>query len=226
MKRLLIIGAGGLGREVVDIVRESSPTPYKDIAFIDDAVSAGTLVAGVPVIGKRSVLGAVTPGSVDLCVAVGNPAIRRDVLEDVERYGHSLANIVDPSALIRSSATVQAGTIVLPRAVISSEACVASHVVINIGAVIGHDVSIGRYSVIGAGALISGGSTVGEGVLIGAGASILPGTAIEDWSKVAMGAAVFTRVLAKTTVVGNPARAILGGRPLSPKGDRQVKERA
>jgi acetyltransferase EpsM len=211
-KRLLIVGAGGLGRELVDIVREHRPCPYTDIAFIDDVLPADTLIDGVPVIGNRSVLGDMPPGSVEVCVAVGSPAVRRTLVEDVERYGHSVARIVDPCALIRPSATVQEGTIVLARAVISSHASVDPHVVINIGAVIGHDVSIGRYAVIGAGALISGGAIIGEGVLIGAGATVLPGTTVENWSKVAMGAAVFTRVAAKTTVLGNPARAILGER--------------
>lgn len=212
-KRLLIVGAGGLGRELVDIIREYKPCPYADIAFIDDAVQPGTLIDGVPVIGNRSVLGQTAPGSVTVCVAVGHPAIRRTLVEDVERYGHATANLVDPTALIRSSASVQEGTLVLARAVISSHASVGPHVVINIGAVIGHDVSIGRYSVIGAGALISGGATIGEGVLVGAGATILPHAIVDGWSKVGMGAAVFTRVVANTTVLGNPARPIMGQRP-------------
>ncbi|WP_447987248.1 acetyltransferase [Nitrospira sp. Nam74] len=212
-KRLFIVGAGGLGRELVDIVRASPTCRYADIAFIDDTVQAGTLIDGVPVIGDRRVLGHLSPDSVMVCVAVGNPEIRRNLIEDLRRYGHTAANLIDPTALIRTSATFEEGTLVLARAVISSHAFLGPHVVINIGAVIGHDVSVGRYSVIGAGALISGGATIGEGVLVGAGATILPHATVGSWSKVAMGAAVFSPVGANTTVLGNPARPIVGGHP-------------
>jgi acetyltransferase EpsM len=208
MKTLLIIGAGGLGREVLDIIRESHEDRYQDVSFIDDAVKPETVVHGVRVIGDRTILGRIRPGTVDICIAVGNPALREDLIRDIDQYGHSFATIMDPSALVRSCVTVHEGAIVGARAVISCNAIIGAHAVINIDAVVGHDVSIGSYTVIGAGALLSGGASIGEGALIGAGASILLGTTVGNWSKVAMGAVVFTDVADRTTVLGNPARAL------------------
>jgi sugar O-acyltransferase (sialic acid O-acetyltransferase NeuD family) len=198
-----------LGSEVLDIVRESKPRRYSDIVFVDDAAPPHGIIHGIRVIGARSSLSELRPGSVDLCVATGNPAARLELTEFAQRYGHSMISVIDPTALVRSSATVEEGTIIGARAVVSSNASIGAHAAINIGAVIGHGVSIGRYAVIGAGALISGGARVGEGALIGAGASILLGTVVGSWSTVAMGAAVFTEVAAETTVFGNPARVIM-----------------
>lgn len=208
MKTLLIVGAGGLGREVLDIVHESHRAQYRDVSFIDDAVEPQTFVHGVRVIGHRAILSSIRPETVDVCVAIGNPASRQALILDIERYGHSFATIIDPSALVRPCATVHKGAIVGPHAVISCNATIGAHAVVNIQAVVGHDVSIGSYTVIGAGALLSGGASIGDGVLIGAGASILLGTTVGNWSKVAMGAAVFTNVADRTTVLGNPARAL------------------
>ena len=212
MKTLIIVGAGGLGSEVVDAVRESMPECYSDIGFVDDAVPANRIVHGVRVIGDRSVLRDVRPESVDLCIAIGDPPARRSLTELAEGYGHGIIRVIDRTSLIRPSATVGEGAIIGARAVVSSNASIGAHSAINIGAVIGHAVSIGRYAVIGAGALISGGACVGEGALIGAGASILLGKTVGDWATVAMGAAVFTEVAAGTTVLGNPARVIMPAR--------------
>jgi acetyltransferase EpsM len=212
MKTLLIVGAGGLGSEVVDMVRGSMPECYADIGFVDDAVPANRLVHGVRVIGDRSVLRDVRPGSVDFCIAVGDPRARRALTEVAEGYGQRVISVIDETALLRPSATVGEGVIIGARAVVSSNASIGAHTAINIGAVIGHAVSIGPYAVIGAGALISGGARVGEGALVGAGASILLGKTVGSWATVAMGAAVFTEVSAGTTVLGNPARVFMPAR--------------
>ena len=216
MKTLLIVGAGGLGSEVVEMVRESMPDCYLDIGFVDDAVPANQLVHGVRVIGDRSILRDVTPGSVDLCIAIGDPVARRDLTDLAEGYGHSVIRVIDVTSLVRPSATVGKGAIIGPRTIVSSNASIAAHSAINNGAVIGHAVSIGRYAVIGGGAVISGGASVGDGALIGAGASILPGKTVGSWATVAMGAAVFTEVPAGTTVLGNPARVVM-----PPRRDRR-----
>ncbi len=208
MRTLLIIGAGGLGSEVVDTVRETKRDTYADVAFVDDFIKAGTVLHGVEVRGTPAILRDMTPGRVDLCVAVGDPVARRKLIEDIASYGHYVIDVIDPTAVIRPSAVIGPGAIVGARAVVATNASVGAHVVINIGAVVGHDVSIGPYSVIGAAAVLNGGSSIGEGVLIGAGAAVLPGRRVGSWSKVAMSAAVFTEVEEGITVLGNPARAV------------------
>jgi sugar O-acyltransferase (sialic acid O-acetyltransferase NeuD family) len=221
MKALLIIGAGGLGSEVADIVRETKRDTYADVAFVDDSIKAGTVLHGVEVRGTRAILRDIPPGRVDLCVAVGDPVARRKLIADVARYGHSMINVIDPTAVIRPSAVIGPGAIVGARAVVATNASVGAHVVINIGAVVGHDVSIGPYSVIGAAAVLNGGSRIGEGVLIGAGAAVLPGRRVGSWSRVAMSAAVFTDVEEGITVLGNPAHAVKIAPPrwTSPEND-------
>jgi sugar O-acyltransferase (sialic acid O-acetyltransferase NeuD family) len=208
MRTLLIIGAGGLGSEVVDIVRETKRNAYAHVAFVDDFIKAGTVLHGVEVRGTRAVLREMTPGRVDLCVAVGDPVARQQLIEDIARYGHPVIDVIDPTAVIRPSAVIGPGAIVGARAVVATNASVGAHVVINIGAIVGHDVSIGPYSVIGAAAVLNGGSSIGEGVLIGAGAAVLPGRRVGSRSRVAMSAAVFTEIGEGITVLGNPARAV------------------
>lgn len=212
MKTLLIVGAGGMGREVVDMVRAHGEERYADIAFIDDSLAPGILVYGVRVAGNRTILGDLKPGTVDLCVAVGDPHTRREIVEDIKRYGHTFATIIDPSAVVRPTAIIGEGVIVSARAFVSCNVSLQSHALVNIGAIVGHDAVVGRYAFIGPGALVSGAVRIGEGAFVGAGASLFPGIQIGSWAKVAMAAAVFGHVEAGLTIIGNPAKPMLSMR--------------
>ena len=208
MKTLLIIGAGGLGKEVVDILQSSPQGAEYDLAFVDDVIPPNTIVHGVRVLGNSSILCEVSPESTDICVAVGSPAIRRTLIEKIEGHGLSFATVIDPSALIRSSAVLGTGVIISAFAFVSCNTVVGSHAVINPCALVGHDVVIGRYAIVGGGASLSGGSRIGEGGTIGAGASVLYNTVVGDWATVGMGAVVYAFVENGITVIGNPARVL------------------
>ena len=208
MKTLLIIGAGGLGKEVVDILQSSPQGAEYDLAFVDDVIPPNTIVHGVRVLGNSSILCEVSPESTDICVAVGSPSIRRTLIEKIEGYGLSFATVIDPSALIRSSAVLGTGVIISAFAFVSCNTVVGSHAVINPCALVGHDVVIGRYAIVGGGASLSGGSRIGEGGTIGAGASVLYNTVVGDWATVGMGAVVYAFVENGITVIGNPARVL------------------
>ncbi|HRB18412.1 MAG TPA: hypothetical protein PK224_21660, partial [Nitrospira sp.] len=161
MKTLFIVGAGGLGREVVDIVQSSPLAAEYALAFIDDTVAPGTIVHGVEVVGSRAFLRAVDPEQSAVCVAIGSPAVRRDLIGEIESWGLSLPAIVDASALIRPSVVLGPGVIVGARAFVSSQSVIGAHAVINPGVLVGHDVVIGPFAVIGGGAMLSGGAKVG-----------------------------------------------------------------
>jgi sugar O-acyltransferase (sialic acid O-acetyltransferase NeuD family) len=207
-KTLAIIGAGGLGKEVVDIIRSSPQETEWELVFIDDLVPVGTIVNDVPVIGSRALLDELSPARTDICVAVGMPTVRRELIKNVEGRGFSFATIIDSSALIRRSSVLGTGVIVGARSFVSCDSIIGAHAVINPGVFVGHDVVIGPYVVLGGGVLLSGGVRIGEGTLVGAGASVLLNTPVGEWATVAMGAAVLAPVGDGATVVGNPARTL------------------
>lgn len=216
MKSLLIIGAGGMGREVVDMIRASAQerdgARYTDIAFIDDALTPGSLVYGVKVAGDRMMLGGLKPGTVELCVAVGDPLTRREIIDDIERYGHRFATIIDPTAMVRPTAIIGEGVLVSARAFVSCNVSLESHAVVSFGAIVGHDAVVGRYAFIGPRAVVCGAVRIAEGAIVGAGASLHPGVKVGRWAKVAVGAAAFGHVEERATMFGNPARPMLNRR--------------
>jgi sugar O-acyltransferase (sialic acid O-acetyltransferase NeuD family) len=209
MKKLLvIIGAGGLGREVVDIVQSSPNGARYDLAFIDDSMPGGTIVQGVKVLGPRSLLQECRRDKSEICIAIGNPSVRKTLVQEIGLLGLSFATIVDPTAVVRSTVVLGTGVIIGARTFLSCNTSVGAHAVLNPGAIMGHDVIVGSYTVIGGGANISGGARIGEAALIGAGASILRNTSVGDSCVVGMGATVFADIESGMTVFGNPARPL------------------
>src|SRR5262245_8068033 len=102
-RKLLIWGAGGFGREVLDIAHVSLRSAYDEIAFLDDGKPAGSSVNGARVAGDRTLLGT-QPDATDVCVAVGNPVVRERLVKVAERHGHRVRGVTDPTAIVRPSA--------------------------------------------------------------------------------------------------------------------------
>ena len=73
---LLIYGAGGLGREVLSLVR--SFDKYEVIGFLDDNIPKGTVINNVKVLGGRETLHS-SDGPINLVLAFGDP-VRKSLL--------------------------------------------------------------------------------------------------------------------------------------------------
>jgi sugar O-acyltransferase (sialic acid O-acetyltransferase NeuD family) len=207
MKKTLIFGAGGFGKEILDILLATPETSDRQVFFIDDAVPKNSLVANTKVLGDSSYLQFATDFSVS--IAIGNPRIRRILTQRVVDANLSLLTIIDHTAQLRSNSTIGNGSVICAQAVLSVGAQIGSHNVLNIGVIIGHDVITGSYTVISPGAVILGEVIIGEGVEIGAGAIIHPQVKIGNWCKIAMGAVVYKDVPDNAIVSGNPARTMI-----------------
>ena len=210
VKTLVIYGAGGLGREILDVV-QSRPDGHAEILFADDGLDPGTIVAGHRVIGGFDHLCEMSRGAASVVIGVGKPAIRAHIWQRLRDAGFLPATVIDPTAVVRPSATVKPGCVVGAKAFVSCGAVLHENVVINVGAMVAHDAEIGPHSVVQPLATVNGTAWVGEATEIGAGANVMPGRRIADHAIVAMGAAAFVDVGPNVTVMGNPARILARG---------------
>ena len=118
------------------------------------------------------------------------------------------ATIIDPSAVVASSATIGPGTYVNSGVVIGGAARIGAFVFINRSASIGHHVDIAEFASVGPGAIICGSARLGRGAVAGAGAMILENVQVGRNCVVAAGAVVRESVADHCLVAGNPARII------------------
>jgi sugar O-acyltransferase (sialic acid O-acetyltransferase NeuD family) len=213
MLKLIIIGAGGLGREVLWLTREINrvcPT-FDILGFLDDnRARHGTEVDGIPVLGSIDLAGTYTADAqVRIVIAVGEPDVKREIAARLAPLNPSYATLIDPQARGDwARITIGAGSVICAGAVLTTNICLGNHVVVNPLVYIGHDSVIGDYSTVAPQAVISGSVTLGEGSYLGSNCSIRDEVIVGDWVIVGMGAVVTKALPDAVVVTGVPAQVV------------------
>jgi sugar O-acyltransferase (sialic acid O-acetyltransferase NeuD family) len=204
---LLILGAGGHGRALIEMLRD---LPGFTLAGVLDAAppAAGT-VLGLPVLGTEAALPALrAQGIRHAAIAIGNNDQRLAAADRLEAAGFALPPLLHPSVLRALSALAEAGAVAMPRAVLGAGARLGRLAILNTGAILEHDSVLEEGAHAGPGAVLPGGVRVGPRAMVGAGAACRPYVSIGADAVIGVGAAVIQDVPAGAVVAGVPARPI------------------
>jgi sugar O-acyltransferase (sialic acid O-acetyltransferase NeuD family) len=205
----VILGAGGQGRVVLDILRAAGE--YEPVAFLDaNATLSGTEIGGVAVRGSVNLLPRLAQHDKirHAIVAIGDNRVRRSYAALARDAGMTLINAIHPQAAVSPTATLGTNLVISPGAVVATDASIGDSVIVNSAAVVDHECRIGEGSHICPGALLAGRVRVGAGAFIGMGAKIIQCLSVGDEATVGAGAVVLADVPPGVTVAGVPARVI------------------
>ena len=205
---IVIAGAGGHGKVILDILRAAAE--HNVIGFLDaNEALHGTQVAGVPVLGHLNLLPKLKQkGLGGAIVAIGDNRVRRSYAQKLAAAGLKLINAIHPSAVISPTATIGRNVVVAAGAIVCTDAKIADSVIINTAAVVDHECEIGLAVHICPGVRLAGRVSVGEGAMVGIGANVLPCLRIGVYATIGGGALVRRDVPPHSTAVGVPARVI------------------
>lgn len=218
--RLVLLGAGGLAREVMAYAEAAGRTVIG--LLDDDPVMQGGSLAGRPVLGDGSALRPLLEQDPDLTAALclgspRRPALRLEVARRLNLGPEQWATVVHPTAVIEGGSTVGPGSIVLAGVVATADVRVAEHCVVMPGCVLTHDDWLDPGVTLAAGVRLAGGVHVGEGAYLGSGALVREGVRIGAGAVVGLGAVVLRDIPDGQVWVGNPAApldgAVRGERP-------------
>lgn len=210
----MILGAGGFGREVADVVdalndqeATSGMLAYELVGFLDDGEPDPLTLKpyDVGVIGRMSDLESM-PEDVEYVIGVGAPHVRSAIDAKAREGGRRSPVLVHPSASMGRAVEVGAGTVICAGARLTNNISIGRHGHVNLNTTIGHDATMGDYVTLSPLVAISGYATLGDEVMIGTGATINPGVSIGAGSVIGSGAAVLKDVPANVTAVGVPAK--------------------
>lgn len=208
----MIVGAGGHGRETLDIVEAVNrvrPT-YDFLGFLDDdphVADVGDVLArrGSSLLGR---VGAPVDADVAYVIAIGSPEARRRIDTMPGIAGRTAATLVHPSVTFGADVEIGPGALLAAGARITTNVRAGRHVHLNVAATVAHDCRLGDYVSLSPGAHLSGNVTLGQGVFLGTGAVVNPGCQVGEWAVVGAGAVVIGDVEPGATVVGVPARPV------------------
>lgn len=215
---LVVIGAGGFGRETLDVIEAinaaTNVTFWNVIGVIDDNPSELHLsrlqARGYRYLGPldpQERAAVIDSANLFYTVGVGVPAVRRMLAAKAENMGWSPATLVHPSASVGSCAVIVGGVVICAGVQVSTNVRLGPHVHLNPGSIVGHDSELGPFVSVNPGAVVSGEVSVGSEALVGAGATILQGLRVGERAIVGAMACVTRDVLPGVVAKGVPARA-------------------
>ena len=211
MNDLLIIGAGGFGREVAWLVeRINSVKPsWNLLGFIDDNEDiCGKELNGYKVLGGTDALSEY-PDAFVAC-AVGASKIREAIVNRVLELNPDIkfATLIDPSVQMSDYVTIGKGTIVCINTFITVNITIGDHVIINGDCTVGHDAVLSDFVMLYPSVNISGNTFIGRCSELGTGTQIIQGKRVGDYSIIGAGAVIIDDVPSACTAVGVPAKPL------------------
>lgn len=171
---LIIYGGGGHAKSLIDLIRAEAK--YRIHGILDDSISAGSQIMGVPVLGDGSLLSELRRQGIGLAVnavgGIGSITPRLKVYERLSQAGFGFPTVIHPRAFVEPTAILGEGGQFFFNAYVGSEVKIGFGCIVNTGAIISHDCILGDYVNISPGAILAGAVKVNERSLVGMGVTV------------------------------------------------------
>lgn len=209
MKNLLIIGAGGCGREVLQWAKDINKViPRWNIkGFLDDDLTVlDGLQCDIKILSTIDEY-AITSDDEFIC-SIGNSKIRKNIIERMKGKGAVFTNLIHPTAIIAESSKLGEAIILYPFSLISDNTEIGNGCIINMYSSIAHDSVVGEYCTISAHCDVTGMCKLGRNVFMGSTSNMIPGVSIGDDVFICAGSTVMSNLKNQSKVLGVPARKV------------------
>lgn len=206
MKDIVIIGAGGVGREtalIIEQINERNST-WNIIGFVDDNEKIwNSEINGYKVMGGLNYLNNLEVKPY-LIIAIANYKVKKSIVHKLENK-FEFATIVHPDIYLNRTINIGHGSIIYPGVIMTTNISIGNHVIVSPKCGIGHDSIIRDYVSLLWNVNISGFDIIEEGVLIGSGATIIQEKDVGKGAIIGAGAVVIRDIDENSINVGVPS---------------------
>jgi len=211
MQSVVIVGAGGFGREVLEIFKDQNKISemWDILGFIDENKELwGKLINGYPVLGGLDWL-TKPSNKINSCVcAINTSDIRKEVIRKLDKIGVNYINAIHPSVVMSDSVKFGYDVVICAGSILTTNIEIGNHVHINLNCTVGHDAVISSYCTLSPGVSINGHNKLGEVVYVGTGAVFVQNVSVGDLTTIGAGAVVIENIPEKVCAVGVPAKVV------------------
>lgn len=211
MEKIVIVGAGGFGREVewlINRINKVKPT-YEVVGFVDDGKENGESVGHSTVIFNTDELSK-TSEKYSVAIAIGNAKVRKMLAEKISSNKNlSFPNLIDPAVIYdEEEVTLGEGNIICGGTIMTVNINIGNFNIINLDCTIGHDDILNNYITIYPSVNVSGNVIVNDCAEIGTGTQIIQGLSVNGNTIIGASAAVVKSIEESGTYVGVPVKKI------------------
>jgi len=208
MYDIIIIGAGGFGREVYLWAKDSFPKDQYTIkGFLDDNPRIlDNYNIDISIIGNLD--NYEIKNQDRFLFAVGDIDIKKSLIVRFKRRGAKFLTLIHPGAIVANTAKIGEGVIICPFVTISDNVQLNNFVMLNIYSSCGHDAKVGNYCILSPYATLSGFVILEDEVFLGTHSTVIPHKRVGYKSKVSANSVVMRDVPANKMVFGVPGKAI------------------
>ena len=210
MKKIILVGGGGLCKVIIDTLFLENN--YKIVGIIDLKEKIGKKVFELSIVGDDSDLenyfnkdikySFITAGS------IGNPSLRIKLFNKAKHIGFNFPNVSHQSAVVSKFVKFGEGNFIAPGAIVNAGVRIGNNCIINTGAIIDHDCKIDDFVHIAPGVVISGGVEIDKYSHIGTGSSIIQYMKIGKNTIIGAGSNVISDIRDNVIAYGNPCKEI------------------
>lgn len=214
MRKLVVLGIGGFGREIMEAVHQQNQRTkeYEILGFVDDKESMqGKTINGYRVIGTSEYLLNIEE-TVQVLICVGERCIREKVVEKLSSNSNiQYPNFVADHVTYHPEVTKMGkGNIIYSNSILTVNIELGDFNYINSACSVSHDVKIGNFVTLSPSSTLAGDVTVGDGSYIGMGSVVREGVTIGSNVVVGMGSVVVKNIEDNTVAYGNPCEVVRG----------------
>ncbi|MCX2982022.1 acetyltransferase [Halieaceae bacterium IMCC14734] len=210
MGNILIIGASGHAKVIIDIVQQEGK--HNVVGLLDPGLEVGAKVLGYPVLGTEEDLPTLIESHAiqGAIVAIGDNFTRAKVVEGVRAISPELVFVsaVHPKASMGLETSVGEGSVVMAGVAINPCSSVGKFCIVNTNASLDHDSIMEDFSSLAPGALTGGNCQIGQYSAVGAGAVLIQGIKVGEHTIIGAGSLLMSSVESFVTAYGTPAKTI------------------
>lgn len=206
-KNLIIFGAGGHARSILNEIDESQ---YESVRLATWGSSHLNSYTQDKIIHIPSIESFSPDSETEYFLGIGDLESRLEIASKLLKMNPNIrfASIISKDAVISKTASIGEGVFVGSRVFVGPNSDINNHVILNTASIVEHDCSIGKFTVLSPGTIIGGNTKIAESVFIGMGAIVSNGICIESKATIGAGSLVLKNIDSSTVNYGLPSRRI------------------